>query len=59
MMYVREQYTAKVYSNTVAKYWWHDFLALTELQSDEKNTKTAFKAIENTLNRTLKKRCTL
>lgn len=50
-----EQYTAKVYSNTVAKYWWHDFLELTELQSDEKNTKTAFKAIENTLNRTLKK----
>lgn len=50
-----EQYTANVFSNTVAKYWWHDFLELTELQSDEKNTKTAFKAIENTLNRTLKK----
>lgn len=50
-----EQYTANVFFNTVAKYWWHDFLELTELQSDEKNTKTAFKAIENTLNRTLKK----
>ena len=50
-----EQFCAKIYSNTVAKYWWHDFLELEELQSDECNTKRAFKAIENTLNRNLKK----
>lgn len=50
-----DQFCAKIYSNTVAKYWWHDFLELEELQSDEYNTKRAFKAIENTLNRNLKK----
>ena len=37
------------------KYWWHDFLELNELQSDELNTKRAFKAVESTLSRNLKK----
>jgi hypothetical protein len=50
-----KQFCARVYSNTVAKYWWHDFLELEELQSDESNTKRSFKAVENTLNRNLKK----
>lgn len=49
------QFCAKIYSNTVAKYWWNDFLELAELQSDESNTKRAFRAIETTLNRSLKK----
>ena len=29
------KFLARIYSNTVAKYWWHDFLELNELQSDE------------------------
>ena len=49
------EFYARVYSNTVAKYWWHDFLDLEELQSDETNTKIAFRAIETTLSRDLKK----
>ena len=49
------QFQAKVYSNTAAKYWWHDFLELQELQSDEVNTKRAFQAVENTLKKSLKK----
>ena len=49
------KFLARIYSNTVAKYWWHDFLELNELQSDELNTKRAFKAVESTLSRNLKK----
>ena len=48
-------FLAKVYSDTAAKYWWHDFLELQELQSDEVNTKKAFQAVETTLSRNLKK----
>lgn len=49
------QFQAKVYSNTAAKYWWHDFLELQELQSDEVNTKRAFQAVERVLSKSLKK----
>ena len=39
----------------MAKYWWHDFLELVELQSDEYNTKKAFRSVDSALTRTLKK----
>jgi hypothetical protein len=45
---------AKIYSNTVAKYWWDGFLELDEMISDESNTIKAFKAIEETLNRNIR-----
>src|SRR5699024_2063988 len=48
-------FSARIYSNTVAKYWWHDFLELVELQSDEYNTKRAFQSVDSALTRTLKK----
>lgn len=48
------EFGARIYSNTVAKYWWYDFLELEELQSDETNTKRAFRSIETALNRNLK-----
>jgi len=44
------EFYAKIYSNTVAKYWNNDFLELDEMTSDESNTTRAFKAIEATLN---------
>ncbi|MDY4279312.1 MAG: hypothetical protein SOX68_10175 [Faecalicoccus sp.] len=47
--------SAKIYSNTVAQYWSHDFLELVEMVSDETNTLSAFKAIEKTLNRVVRK----
>ena len=47
-------YYAKIYSNTVAKYWSNDFLELDELVTDETNTLNAFKAIESTLNRSIR-----
>lgn len=50
-----EVYYARIYSNTVAKYWSNDFLELEELVSDEKNTSIAFRAIEASLNRNIKK----
>ncbi|MBP2027385.1 hypothetical protein J2Z35_001179 [Acetoanaerobium pronyense] len=46
---------AKVYSNTVAKYWSNDFLELDEMITDETNTLQAFKAIDETLARNVKK----
>lgn len=46
---------ARIYSNTVAKYWWHEFLELEELQSDETNTKKAFRSLETALSRNLKR----
>lgn len=47
-------YTARIYSNTVARYWSDDFLELDEMISDETNTSKAFKAIESTLNRNIR-----
>ncbi|WP_312561095.1 nucleoid-associated protein [Anaerospora sp.] len=44
------EFYAKIYSNTVAKYWNDDFLELNEMTSDESNTTRAFKAIDATLN---------
>lgn len=37
-----DQFQAKVYSDTVAKYWWHDFLELEECQNDATNTAKAY-----------------
>lgn len=50
-----ERFEAKVYSQTVAKYWWHDFLELKEKQNDENNTKKAYRYIKKILSRSLKK----
>ncbi len=47
-------YSAKVYSNTVAKYWYDNFLELDQVVSDEVNTDKAFRAIDSTLNRNVK-----
>ena len=44
------EFHAKIYSNTVAKYWSEGFLEFIEVSSDESNTRNAFKAIEATLN---------
>lgn len=44
------EFHAKIYSNTVAKYWSDGFLEFDEMNSDESNTSRAFKAIEATLN---------
>lgn len=44
------EFHAKIYSNTVAKYWSEGFLEFDEMNSDESNTTRAFKAIEATLN---------
>ncbi len=49
-----QEFSAKIYSNTVAKYWFDDFLELNERVSDEVNTEKAFRAIDSTLNRTVK-----
>jgi len=52
-----EEYQARMYSpNKIAKYWYDDFLEMTEIANDETNTKTAFKAIEITLGQNLKDR---
>ncbi|SEV84921.1 nucleoid-associated protein [[Clostridium] fimetarium] len=48
------EYYAKIYSNTVAKYWSDNFLELDEMVSDESNTSNAFKAIESSLNRNIR-----
>lgn len=48
------EYYAKIYSNTVAKYWSDDFLELDEMASDESNTSNAFKALEGSLNRNVR-----
>lgn len=47
-------FSAKVYSNTAAKYWYDDFLELDQVVSDEVNTEKAFRAIDSTLNRNVK-----
>lgn len=48
-------FDVKVYSDTKAKFWSDDFLELDELINDETNTVKAFKAIDETLNRNVKK----
>ena len=48
------EFQAKIYSNTVAKYWSDGFLELDEMNSDETNTTRAFRAIEATLNQNFK-----
>lgn len=48
------EFNARIYSNTIAKYWCDDFLELDEMMSDESNTVKAFNAIETTLNQNLK-----
>lgn len=49
-----EEFYAKIYSNTVAKYWSDDFLELDEMITDETNTSKAFKSIEGVLNRNIR-----
>lgn len=49
-----DEYYAKVYSNTSAKFWSDDFLELDEMISDETNTLKSFKAIETVLNTNLR-----
>lgn len=49
-----EEFNARIYSNTVAKYWSDDFLELDEMISDEANTLKAFKALDTTLNQNLR-----
>lgn len=49
-----EEFHARIYSNTVAKYWSDSFLELDEMLSDESNTLKAFQAIEITLNQNLR-----
>lgn len=44
------EFHAKIYSDTVARYWWSEFLEFNEMNSDESNTFKAFKAIATTLN---------
>lgn len=43
-------YTAKVYSDTKARFWSKGFLELDEMNTDEINTERAFRAIDSTLN---------
>ncbi|MGP1411956.1 MAG: hypothetical protein ACTTKD_08995 [Peptoanaerobacter stomatis] len=45
-----QEYHAKVYSNTIVKYWYDAFLELNEMNSDETNTERAFKFIDKKLN---------
>lgn len=47
-------YSAKVYSNTIAKYWYDNFLELDQVVSDEVNTDKAFRSIDSALNRNVK-----
>lgn len=50
----QEVNAVQLHLNNVAKYWSDDFLELRELTSDEKNTETAFKAVDGFLNRRVK-----
>jgi hypothetical protein len=47
--------SAKIYLDKAAKYWSDSFLELEEMVDDENNTKRAFKYIENTLIRNVKR----
>ena len=49
-----DEYYAKVYSNTSAKFWSDSFLELEEMISDETNTLKSFRAIEAVLNTNLR-----
>ncbi|SCH67010.1 37-kD nucleoid-associated bacterial protein [uncultured Clostridium sp.] len=49
-----EEFYAKVYSNTSAKFWSDAFLEFDEMISDESNTLKSFKAIETVLNTNLR-----
>lgn len=49
-----EEYYAKVYSNTAAKFWSDAFLEFNEMIDDENNTLISFKAIESVLNNNLR-----
>lgn len=46
---------AKVFLDNQAKYWYDDFLELDPMNDDEENTSKAFKAIDNLLNKKIKK----
>lgn len=48
------EFSAKIYSNTVAKYWYDNFLELDQVVSDEVNTDKAFRALDGILNRSIK-----
>ena len=48
------EFKANVYSNTVARYWYDNFLELNQMTNDETNTIRAFNAIDKTLNKTIK-----
>ncbi|EMS79170.1 nucleoid-associated protein [Desulfotignum phosphitoxidans] len=52
-----EIYKVVVYDtqSRISVYWWQDFLELDEINTNEKNTSTAFGAIDALLNRTVKK----
>lgn len=47
-------FSAKIYSNTAARYWHDNFLELDQVVSDEVNTNKAFRAIDSALNRNIK-----
>lgn len=49
-----DEYYAKIYSNTAAKFWSDDFLEFDEMISDETNTLKSFRAIEAVLNISLR-----
>lgn len=49
-----ENFNAKIYSDTGAKFWSDDFLELDMINNNEDNTLKAFRAMENTLNSALK-----
>lgn len=44
-----EPLSAKIYSDTEAKYWCHDFLELIPRTNDQTNTRAAFVAVDKTL----------
>ncbi|SIS42029.1 MAG: hypothetical protein C9355_06040 [Thalassolituus maritimus] len=43
-------------NSTISTYWWDSFLELVELNSSQKNTKSAFMEIDNLLTRKVKKK---
>lgn len=49
-----EHISAKIYSNTAAKYWWSDFLELCPVKDDIRNTQDAFKALDSAITRMIK-----
>lgn len=49
-----DNFSAKVYSNNTAKYWYDSFLELDHVLSDEVNTDKAFRTIDAVLSRLVK-----